>query len=128
MFSQNSENHLENQLLKTDNKRIDALSEEEKREILAIYMEIEPIIVRCLNLNHDINSPLTGIIGYGEFVLESAANLPDDTQSHVEKIMECAERVKKLVDELGDVKQELAERVDIKRLVEKFESDSPESD
>jgi len=119
---------LENQLLKTDNKRIDALSEEEKREILAIYMEIEPIIVRCLNLNHDINNPLTGIIGYGEFVLEAAASLPDDIRSHIEKIMECAGRVKKLVDELGDVKQELAERVNITRLVEKFESDSLESD
>ena len=112
MVSQVRGNLLENQLFKTGTRNTDNLSDGEKREILAIYLEIEPLLARCLNLNHDINNPLTGIIGYGEFVLESAESLPNETRDHIGKIMECAERVKKLVDDLGDVKQELAERVD----------------
>ncbi|MFQ5453736.1 MAG: histidine kinase dimerization/phospho-acceptor domain-containing protein, partial [Candidatus Zixiibacteriota bacterium] len=48
---------------------------EEKNDIaneLEVYQAIKPYIAHCLTMNHEINNPLAGIIGYSEFLLEES--------------------------------------------------------
>ncbi len=91
----------------------------ELREELALWRTLKPYIGSCLTLNHDINNPLAGIIGYGEFMM-SDETLTREQQGHLTKIMNCAERIKKLVDDLCQEKIELAEKIDLRAVTAKF--------
>jgi signal transduction histidine kinase len=83
------------------------------RDELALWRALKPYIGRCLSLNHDINNPLAGIIGYGEFMMSDEPPLAPEQQAHLTKIMNCAERIKKLVEDLCREKIELAEKIDL---------------
>ncbi len=80
--------------------------------------KIKPFISHCLTLNHDINNPLTGVIGYTEYILSEPEGLTDDHKDLLQRIMKCAERIQRLVAELGDEKAALAKEIDIKKLIE----------
>lgn len=108
--------------------RLDLLSDEEKEQKLALYLELEPLIFQCLSLNHDINNPLTGILGYGEFLLEEADKLPADTADQLSKIMECAERIKVMMEELSEVKSAVSEQLNMQALIEQYQSAPTVSD
>ena len=47
------------------------ISEELKQEI-ALFRRLRPYLGHCLTMNHDINNSLSGILGYAEFLLDSA--------------------------------------------------------
>jgi hypothetical protein len=46
-----------------------AESAENSQEDLALFRALKPYIGHCLTLNHDLNNPLAGILGYAEFLL-----------------------------------------------------------
>ncbi len=79
-----------------------------------VIQELRPFVGRCLNLNHDLNNPLTGIIGYAEFILKDCPRVDSEVREYVEQIMECAERIQNSVARLSDEKDVLSRRVDLR--------------
>jgi len=79
-----------------------------KREIIE-YRRLKPLIDLCLNLNHDINNPLAGIMGYAEFMLTDEAEITAEQRSCLEQIVECSERIQAQVSKLSEIKAALAE-------------------
>jgi signal transduction histidine kinase len=97
-------------------------------EELAVYRAIRPYIARCLSLNHEINNPLAGIIGYAEFLMEICDSLPPEHRRFVEQIMLSAERIQAITESLCQEKIALNEQVDIRALAKAFEPLAPASD
>ena len=75
--------------------------------------KLKPLITRCLKLNHEINNPLAGIIGYTEFLLAEDEPLSASQKECLDQIMLCAERIEKEINGLCEIKEELSEEVDI---------------
>ena len=105
--------------LKTDNKQ---------KEDLALFRALKPFINRCLSLNHDINNPLAGIMGYTEFMIDEGDNLTQNQIDELKNIYQCAERIQKLVVELCDEKIALSEKIDLKSVVASFNKNDKSSD
>lgn len=108
--------------------RLNRLSDVEREQKLALYLELEPLIFQCLSLNHDINNPLTGILGYGEILLLDADKLPAETADQLKTIMDCAERIKTIVEELSEVKSAVSEQLNMQALIEQYKSEPTASD
>lgn len=102
-----------------DNPRIDEdlididISTELKRE-LTTYRRLLPLMRQCFTLNHDINNPLAGILGYAELLLDDASNLSTDQKDSLNQILVCGKRISKLTVELTEMKSELARNLDLK--------------
>ena len=107
---------------------IDIVSDEKLREELALFRILRPYIGHCLALNHDINNPLAGIIGYAEFLLSEADQLTESQRESLEQILVCAERIQKEVEDLGDEKIALSEKVDMKLLSGMYRKKTEKSD
>lgn len=88
------------------------ISDDLKREISA-YRRLKPLISHCLNLNHEINNSLGGILGYAEFMLNENIALPENNRQNLQQIIKCAERIKRQIGRLGDLKSDLAGEIDI---------------
>ncbi len=89
---------------------------------LALFQTLKPYIGHCLTLNHDINNPLAGIIGYCEFLQLEAENLNDDQKHQLDMIAKCAERIRKLVDNLCEEKIALTEKTDLRPVVDAYKA------
>ena len=86
----------------------------------AVWETLKPYIGHCLTMNHDINNPLAGILGYAEFMLSEGENLSDDQRNQLGKILTCAERIKKLVESLCEDKIALSEKVDLRTITDAY--------
>jgi signal transduction histidine kinase len=104
--------------LNTGDNDIKQLSEE-----LQLFLKIRPYILKCLALNHDVNNPLAGIIGYGELLMYDKS-LTAEQKAHIEQIMLCAERIRTEVNELCEAKIALQGKVDLRHVVELFSKNS----
>jgi len=78
--------------------------------------ELQPFITQCLKLNHDLNNPLAGIIGYCEFLMDDSTNLDDGQRKNLDQILTCAERIKNHIDALCEQKMKLSEKIDLRAL------------
>ena len=96
------------------------ISEELKRE-LEIFQVLKPYIGHCLTLNHDLNNPLAGIIGYCEFLQEEAECLTEEQKGYLRQIATCAERMHKLIEDLCIEKISLDEKIDLKSVEESYQ-------
>ena len=85
----------------------------EAEEILNL---LKPYISRCMKLNHDLNNPLAGIIGYTEFLLDEEESLSENQREYIEQIMTCAERIENKITELCNEKIELSQKINLKQL------------
>ncbi|MBN1213521.1 MAG: hypothetical protein JXA92_13200 [candidate division Zixibacteria bacterium] len=85
----------------------------EAEEILNL---LKPFIIHCLKLNHDLNNPLAGIVGYTEFLLDEEESLTDTQREYLEQIKTCAERIKNEITELCNEKIDLSQRINLKQL------------
>ncbi|MFH1373805.1 MAG: histidine kinase dimerization/phospho-acceptor domain-containing protein [bacterium] len=94
------------------------------REELAVFRALKPYIGHCLTLNHDINNPLAGIIGYGEFLMEESKQLDETQRGYLQQVLDCAERIRKLVENLCEEKIALNEKIDLKSVSEAYQRDS----
>jgi signal transduction histidine kinase len=90
------------------------------KDDLVLFNILKPYIGHCLTINHDINNPLTGIIGYCEFLLEEAKGLDETHKGYLQQILQCAERVKKLAENLCEEKIALAEKINLKSVTEAY--------
>lgn len=86
--------------------------------------ELKPLIEKCLELNHDLNNPLAGIIGYCEFLMDEGDNLSPDQISYLKQISKCADRIKTAIIELSEMKMQYSEKVDLKEFLESLEQES----
>jgi signal transduction histidine kinase len=89
-------------------------------EDYAVWQALKPYIGHCLSMNHDINNPLAGVLGYCEFMLLED-DLSPTQRKHLEQISECAERIKKLVETLCDDKIALVEKIDLRNVSEAYQ-------
>lgn len=102
---------------------MEAFTMEEKNDIaneLEVYRAIKPYIAHCLTMNHEINNPLAGIIGYSEFLLEESESFTEDQVDYINKIITCADRIKNLVENLCEKKISLTEKVDMHSIVDEY--------
>lgn len=108
-----------------ENSQASTVTEEELR----FYLALKPYIFRCLSLNHDINNPLAGIIGYCEFLLEDSEKFTKDQVSYLKQIATCANRIKNEIESLCMEKIKLSEDFDFDKAEKFFEtSESKASD
>ncbi len=91
-----------------------------EQEELKIFRQFRPYIARCLTLNHEINNPLTGIIGYCEFLLGDSDQLTESQRDYLNQIMICAERILRAVDSLSCQKMSLGAKVDLAAAEKQF--------
>lgn len=100
---------------------IDTMNDTQRRD-LALLAELKPYLAHCLGLNHAINNPLAGIIGYAEYMLDDEEPLSEDQRHYVQQIMNCAERIRALIVALSEQKSALAEKFDLDSILEEFRS------
>ncbi len=96
------------------------LTEEQKKE-LDLIERLKPYLGHCLTLNHDLNNPLAGIIGYTEFLQEESNQLSDEHKEFVDQIMTCAERMKRVLENLCKEKIALSTGLDLSEVVATYE-------
>jgi len=89
---------------------------------LALFEALKPYIGHCLSMNHDINNSLAGIIGYAEFLLLDDSSLSPQQKRQVEMIAKCAERIRLVVQNLCDEKIALAERIDLRPVMDAYKA------
>jgi signal transduction histidine kinase len=70
---------------------------------------LEPFLQTCLSLNHDLNNPLAGIIGFAEFLVDEGSNLNQMQRNYLRQILECAERIRRRVARLCEEKAVVVE-------------------
>jgi signal transduction histidine kinase len=80
---------------------------------LELFRALKPYIRHCLALNHDINNPLAGIIGYCEFLQETGSNLSQEQRGYVQQILACAERIQGELETLCREKVGLSGKIDL---------------
>jgi signal transduction histidine kinase len=102
------------------------ISEDLKKEI-ALFRALRPFLGQCLTLNHDLNNPLAGILGYAEF-LQADKNLTDDQRKSLDQIVTCAERMRKLIEDLCEQKISLSGKVDMEAVTETLAEATGKSD
>ncbi|RLE17654.1 MAG: hypothetical protein DRJ65_22475 [Acidobacteria bacterium] len=95
------------------------ISDELKREI-KLFRALQPYIGHCLSMNHDINNPLAGIIGFSEYLLMDEETLTKEQAANIKQIMKCAERIRKLMVNLCDHKMLLAEGLDLESITARY--------
>lgn len=70
-------------------------------------------------MNHDLNNPLAGILGYAEF-LKADGNLSEEQMNNVDQIITCAERMKRLIEALCEHKIAVSEEIDLGPVIEAY--------
>ena len=92
---------------------------ESLRKEVEIYLALKPYFAHCLSMNHDLNNPLAGIIGYSELMIDDP-NTPSEIRSQMEQILKCALRINYFVDSLCQEKIELSRNIDLRSLEKHF--------
>jgi len=104
-------------------------SESVSAEEIAVYRQLKPLIAHCLTLNHELNNPLAGILGYAEFMLdEGSVNLTVDQKRQLQQILKSAERIQKSVQKLSEAKMKLDGDLDLAALIERYQKAAADSD
>jgi signal transduction histidine kinase len=95
---------------------------------LELFQALKPYIGHCLRMNHDINNSLAGIIGYCEFLLMDTSNLKPQQKKQIETIAKCAEKIQKLVQNLCEEKIAIAEKIDLRPVMDAYAAIEKKSD
>lgn len=101
------------------NENLLALLPEEFRQELRCYLALKPYIAHCIAMNHDLNNPLAGIIGYSELMIEDSAT-PPEIREQLKQILTCALRIHYFVDQLCLEKIEQNQKISLKDLEELY--------
>lgn len=90
----------------------------------ALFELLKPLLAHCLNLNHDLNNPLSGVVGYGELLLEETEDWTQSQRETLQSMLACAERMRRILDDLSERKIELSQQVDLRAVMERFSKQS----
>lgn len=107
--------------------KVDSLAEQERKE-LELFGALKPYLGQCLSLNHDLNNPLAGIVGFLEFLMEESDQLSDEHREFVEQINLCSERMCQVLERLSDQKIALSAKVDLRSVIEAYQPSDNTSD
>ena len=99
--------------------RLNTGSSRDNNSDLALFEALKPYLGHCLTLNHDLNNPLAGILGYAEF-LKVDGDLSEEQMNNVDQIITCAERIKVLVEALCEHKISVSEEIDLGPVIEAY--------
>jgi signal transduction histidine kinase len=102
-----------------------SLSDELKEE-LALFRALKPYIAQCLNLNHELNNVLAGILGYTDFLMDESEGLSEDQKHYVQQISRCAERIQNTLMNLSDQKIELGQKLNLREIAERLGQPDPD--
>ena len=80
---------------------------------MTIPFEMKPLLKICLNLNHEISNPLTGIIGFSEALLMET-ELTETQAEYVEQILRCADRIRTQIELVCREKIDLVSRSSVR--------------
>ena len=101
---------------------------EKQQEDLKIFNALKPYLKDCLNLNHELNNPLSGIMGFTEFLLEESDQLSPEHREFINQISKCADRMHQVLNILCEKKIALSAKVDVCRVIEKYQHSEKLSD
>lgn len=101
---------------------------EKQQEDLDLFEALKPYLGQCLTLNHDLNNPLAGIMGYTEFLIEESDQLSEEHREFVDQINRCGERMRQVLDSLCEEKIALSKKVDIRSVIEAYPPPDKSSD
>ena len=101
---------------------------EKQQEDLNLFEALKPYLGQCLTLNHDLNNPLTGIMGFTEFLLEESDQLSEEYKEIIGQINRCAERMHQVLNSLCEEKIALSRKVDIRSVIEAYQPTDQPSD
>lgn len=107
-------------ITETDIKSLPA----EIRIELELLEKLKPFLAVCMKLNHDLNNPLAGVIGYTEFVLAEPAQMTPDQIDLLNKVLICAEKIKEQLEDLCRIKSGLGDPNEVENLIKQFLSTS----
>ena len=102
-----------------------AVQPDDDQELLQVF---KPFLVYSLSLNHDLNNPLTGIMGYTEFLLMESDTLSTDQIELLKNIQKCSERIQKILEDLYDKKAAIGEKVNLIQLISEWQESEDPSD
>lgn len=91
-------------------------------EEFELFRQIKPLIGECLRLNHELNNPLAGVIGYTELMLSSETSLTDNQKELLGKILSSAEKMKYLIEDLCNNKIGMGRTIDLQEIEKTFGS------
>ena len=78
-------------------------------EDLELVRRLKPLIRECIDIHHDLNNPLAGILGYAEFILSGPEQLTDTVKKDLQQIVKCAEKMKEITDRIARSKARILE-------------------
>lgn len=85
-----------------------------------LWQTLKPYIGHCLTLNHEVNNPLTALLGYIEILLAEPDKLSSSQVECLEHIRVAAAKIQAAAQGLSQEKIELAEKIDLRPVVEAF--------
>ena len=91
-------------------------------EEFELFCQVKPLIGECLRLNHDLNNPLAGVIGYTELMLSNDRDLTDNQKELLGKILSSAEKMKYLIEDLCNKKIGMGRTIDLQEIEKTFRS------
>lgn len=92
------------------------------REEIALFRVLKPYLGHCLTMNHDLNNPLSGVLGYAEYILMDDDKLTEDQKANLQQIVKCAERMRELINHLCEEKIALTENIDLSKVTEAYKA------
>ena len=99
------------------------VSTETAESQLEIARRLKPFIRNCIDLHHDLNNPLAGILGYAEFILSDTDKLSENIVKDLQQIVNCAEKIRAILEGVAKSKAEVLEGITPETLREYLKED-----
>lgn len=90
------------------------------QEEMELFIRLKPLIGECLKLNHNLNNPLAGVVGYSELLLSGDEELSENQKNMVNKIMGSAIKMQELLEDLCDKKINAGNVIDREEIARVF--------
>lgn len=84
------------------------------------WQKIRPYVGHCLTLNHELNNALTALLGYLEIMTFDPDELSQSQIEYLENMRQAAQRIQSAAQQLSREKIELAERIDLKPIIDAY--------
>lgn len=94
-----------------------------EQQLLREFQALRPYLAKCLRLNHELNNPLAGILGYTELLLMEKDTLSEDQLDNLMRIVECTKIMQSRLMDIANDKEALATQIDFEDLYENLEVD-----
>lgn len=78
--------------------------------------ELQRFVKELFTLNHDLNNPLAGVVGYTELALSDPDSLPENIVDYLEKVQKSAGMMQEIIARCAEAKYHLQTQVDVTAL------------